>query len=345
MISLPALLVLVPFQVPQTPKQTPVPWIVSHQEADGRWDADNFKIHDPVRNRGATLGLSEADVAVTSLATMSFLGDGNTSTQGPYSKSVARAVRWLADQQDAETGWIGVRGHARSLRHHALATAALCESHHFAPEPALRATCLRAVRVLSSQVLEDGGWNADGTADTTADGLTTGWVSLALRSASEAGVEVRDGLLEGAVAWFENRMDEKTGMVSSQDGSTPDWKATAMGVICRLTTQTAKEYPSLVAAGDRLSRLQPVWRSDGVGMDPELWYLASVANYQLGGRQWKRWNKTMKGLLLSGKRVAPSAGPAPVDSSLLPEGSVAGAAYMILAVEVYFRYARIIGVR
>ena len=80
-------------------------------------------------------------------------------------------------------------------------------------------------------------------------------------------------------------------------------------------------------------------------MDPELWYLATLANYQQGGRRWKRWNKTMKGLILSGRRVAPGAEPVPVDLSLLPEGSVAGTAYMTLSVEVYFRYARIIGAR
>ena len=38
MIPLPALLALVPFQTPQAPTQAPVPWLVSHQEADGRWD-------------------------------------------------------------------------------------------------------------------------------------------------------------------------------------------------------------------------------------------------------------------------------------------------------------------
>ena len=343
MIPFPALLALVPILTPQEP--APTPWLVSRQELDGSWDADGFRAHDPAGEQRGTPGLDEADVAVTSLATMAFLGDGNTSTNGPYSGTVARAVRWLADQQDPETGWIGLQGHARSLRYHALATVTLCESQHFAPDPTVRATCRRALRVLSSRVLEDGGWSADGMWGTAADGLTTGWASLALRSARDAGMEVDEELLEGAVAWFENHMHEKTGIVSSPADGVPDLKATAMGVVCRLTRQRPEAYPALLAAGDRLSQLQPIWRPDGAGMDPELWYLASLANYQLGGRHWKRWNKSMGVLLLRGQRVSPGAGPVPVDSALLPEGSVAGTACTILSVEIYFRYSRIIGAR
>ena len=39
MIAIPALLTLVPIQAPQATTPTPVLWLVSHQEADGRWDA------------------------------------------------------------------------------------------------------------------------------------------------------------------------------------------------------------------------------------------------------------------------------------------------------------------
>lgn len=343
MIPISALLALVPIQAPQEP--APTPWLVSHQELDGSWDANGFRAHDPAGEQRGTPGLDEADVAVTSLATMAFLGDGNTPTKGRYSETVARAVRWLADQQDPKTGWIGFQDHARSLRYHALATVTLCESHYFAPDPALRATCRRALRVLSSRVLLNGGWSADGMWGTAADGLTTGWVSLALRSARDAGLLVQDELLEGAVAWFEEQMDAETGIVTNPTDGAPDLKATAMGVLCRLTTQQMDEHPALAAAGERLSRLQPAWRPDDAGMDPELWYLVSLANYQSGGRHWKRWNKTMRVLLLGGKRVSPDAGPVPVDSTLLPEGSVAGTACTILSLEIYFRYARIIGAR
>jgi len=348
MILLPALLTLAPIQTTQTKAQqpAPVPWLVSHQEADGRWDADDFRSHDPAGSQRGTPGIEEADVAVTSLATMAFLGDGNTATRGPYRSNVARAIRWLADQQDSESGWIGVQGHPRSLRHHALATVALGESNLFSPAAEVRTSCRRAVRLLSDRVLQDGGWSADGTTGMAADGLTTGWAFLALRSARDSGVEVEEKLLEGAITWFESHTDEKTGIVStSADGAT-DWKATALGLLCRVMTlgHDEEKDPALLAAGDQLSRLQPPWRSDGAGMDPELWFLTSLATYQLGGEHWKRWNKTLKGLLVDKNRVAHDA-VTPVDPELLAEGSVAGIAYSTLSIEIYFRYSRIVGAR
>lgn len=348
MILLPALLALTPIQTTQTKAQqpAPVPWLVSHQEADGRWDADGFRSHDPDGSQRGTPGIEEADVAVTSLATLAFLGDGNTATVGPYRKTVASAVSWLAEQQDPESGWIGEQGHPRSLRYHALATVALSESDLFSPSAVGRTGCRHAVRLLSDRVLEDGGWSSDGTANMATDGLTTGWVFLALRSARDSGVEVDDALLSGAIAWFEAHADEQTGLVSNSSDGTTDWKATALGVLCRVMTlgPDDEKDPALVAAGDQLSRLQPLWSPDGAGMDPELWFLASLAAYRLGGEPWKRWNKTLKGLLVDKNRVIHDA-VTPVDPELLAEGSVAGVACATLSVEIYFRYARIVGAR
>ena len=77
------------------------------------------------------------------------------------------------------------------------------------------------------------------------------------------------------------------------------------------------------------------------------WYYGSYAMYQMGGKYWTAWNKAMKEAVLDSQRK---------DGHLLgswdpdgPWGHAGGRVYstatMVLCLEVYFRYAKVLGAR
>ena len=62
-------------------------------------------------------GSAEFDVAVTSLALLAFLGDGQTHLVGPRHEQVQRGLEWLCEQQDKD-GLVGAKqGHAYLYGH------------------------------------------------------------------------------------------------------------------------------------------------------------------------------------------------------------------------------------
>mgnify|MGYP001816021929 CR=1 FL=1 len=83
-------------------------WLKNHQSIDGYWDVDNF-MHNNAMGRSCSCdgpGQEIHDVGMTGLGLLAFLGDGNTTRQGPYKEVVARGVNWLRDQQDSDSGLI-----------------------------------------------------------------------------------------------------------------------------------------------------------------------------------------------------------------------------------------------
>ena len=76
--------------------------------------------------------------AVTSLATLAFLGAGHGLRHGPYRENVHRAVRWLLAAQDNSSfkGYISFGPDDQSKMHgHGFATLALAEAYGTAASP------------------------------------------------------------------------------------------------------------------------------------------------------------------------------------------------------------------
>jgi len=323
-------------------------WLILHQEADGRWDADGFALRGPEAARRGTPGGPFDDVAVTSLALLALVADGGAAEAAPYREPVARAADWLAGE--AELAAVPrAQEHPRFLRHHALATLALCELAYFTQDGELAAAARRAVRVLEERRRADGGWSADGASTTPSDGWTTGWAALALASALDAGVAGERAAFEAGLDWIRGHTDSETGLVLDGDadpGSAATRKATALALLCRLVAgERLDEHPELRAAAATLTGTPPAWSEDGAAMDPELTCVTTLAAVQIGGRTWSRWHKSLKPHLVGHVETLTAAGPVPVDPELVPEGSVAGTAYALLTLTAYYRYSRIIGAR
>ena len=196
------------------------------QSRNGGWgafDADNdyhYQNSIPFADHGALLDPPTVDVSARCLAMLAQLGHG---AEHP---AVARGIRYLLDEQEADGSWYGrwgvnyVYGTWSAMT--ALNAAGLAADH-----PAMR----RGAAYLKRVQNPDGGWGEDGesyprrggthpNADVRMGPSTasqTAWAMLALMAAGEA----EDATVQRGAAWLVARQAE--------DGSWPELDYTGTG--------------------------------------------------------------------------------------------------------------------
>ena len=338
-------------------------WLKLHQDEDGKWDCDGFMKHDPASDLCTGPGDSNHDVGVTGLALLTFLGDGHTLRHGRYKDVVANSLRWLRDQQDPESGLIGEEiGHA-FLYDHGIATLALCEAYYFDRSPLLRSNAQRAVNTISRARNPYGAWRYALPGDGDNDSSVTGWMVFALKSAQEGGLKVDNEAFHAARSWFDEVTDPNTGrcgydsvgsLSSRVDGRNEAYPAekgeamTAVALLCRVFMgDDPAEHPVMDKHADLLRKSLPVWDSSVKANDMYYWYYGTYAMYQMGGKHWEDWNKAMKPAVLESQRMdgASKGSWDPIGPWGWSGGRVYSTALMVLCLEVYFRYGRVLGAR
>lgn len=78
------------------------------------------------------------------------------------------------------------------------------------------------------------------------------------------------------------------------------------------------------------------------------WYYGSYAMYQMGGSYWNEWNKAMKPAVLESQRTQGGSSHGswdPIGPWGWAGGRVYSTALMVLCLEVYFRYGKVLGAR
>jgi hypothetical protein len=339
-------------------------WLAAHQSDDGSWDADGFM--DNCGEIGSTrcggAGQPTHDVGLTGLALLAFLGDGNTSEQGPFRDVVRRGMRWLVERQDPDTGLLGERASHDFVYDHAIATLALCENHYFTPTPLSRRSAQAAVNYAVRARNPYGAWRYDVPPIGDNDTSVTGWMVFALTSAREAGLTVDPAALDGALSWIDEVTDPVTGRVGyeslgSLSSRTPANEhyprakgeaMTAVGLLCRIFLgQDPGANDVLRKHADLLARTPPAWDPEGFGCDMYYWYYGTYAMFQMGGAWWRAWNEAMKSAVLPSQRGDgdESGSWDPVGPWGHAGGRVYATALMTLCLEVYFRYAKVLGAR
>lgn len=309
-------------------------WFVELQQENGSWDADAI----PEELEGVVPGGVNDDVAVTALLTLAWLGDGDTSGRGLSPDRVARALGWLASQQDEE-GRIGLKDHPLAMHHHALGALALSENFHFKSPPLHLEEVKKAVGYLEKTEREGGGWSASGAAGDPVDPVTTVWAVMLLRSWNDSKLVDSTEHAERAAHWFAGRCAKDTGLFRASEASEPDLKATACALVTRLLAGGRRELiPGLAATLDRVIEGRPTFAAD-----PEYYYLTTVVAYREGGESWKKWIKVLKKAVLDVMQRQTEVFPVEPDAPVC--GSYGATALGILCLEFFFRYACIVGAR
>ena len=335
-------------------------WLARHQDEAGGWSAATFST---CCGPGATTctgsGRGEHDVGVTGLALLALLGSGDTLHDGRYRDAIRRGVGWLVGQQDRDTGLVGTAASAEFFYDHAIATLAMSEALAGSKDPILERAVERAVESCLKARNEYAAWRYSVPPNGDNDTSVTGWMTYALASASDEGVEIGTAPFAGVAAWLEEVTDPETGRAgytargesSSRDASvigaySPHLTEalTAMALHSRLRIHDALGGDAgsdrMIALGQEvlLSRL-PEWDPNGGGPDegwtPEdhgatndmiFWYFGTLAMARLGGDEWTRWRAAIARSTLPNQRVEPVCAAGSWDPGG-PWGHVGGRVY------------------
>ncbi len=315
-------------------------WLAAHQERDGRWDSVKY-------------GGKDADVSITGLALLAFLGAGHSEDNGKYYLQVRRAVRWLKEIQNMD-GKFHIEKSTHGVGyHHAIAGMAMAEA---AAMSGRRATLWSARRALSySTDIHQGhkngkkiGWRYQANS-AKSDLSVSGWFMEQLIIAQRAGLQINPDALEGAHRFLDSveaPVDQPIVSERHRYGySSIDnigIRRTAVGCLSRMGFGTKKEELRKALAWMVRNGGTPTFGTKGGSVDLYYWYYATQCVFQVGGPLWQRWNRQMKRALLPHQRRGHDEDGSwdPVGAYAQYWGRVGQTALATLCLEVYYRYPR-----
>ena len=328
-------------------------WLHAKQLSTGAWKADREEAR-------------WADPGLTGLALLAFEGHGFTHTKGEYQLTVRRGLAYLKSVQDAE-GCLAFRAYQDGgnfkriggyMYCHAIGTLALTEAYGMTKDPMLRERTERAVDFIIKTQNSTGGWRYYSNSP-DADSSVSGWMVMALHSATLSGVEVPQKVFDGARRFFDSVTDKEMGATSYMPGQPPSSAALiAVGLLCHQYLGMKPDDPYIDMASAAINKFPPTWFDVVPGEimslenlpvshpganDYYFWYYANLALHQRRGEAWEKWHPQVKRVLTEKQvRTGPDAGSwPPLDRWSLRGGRVYSTALATLCLEVYYRYAPI----
>jgi squalene-hopene cyclase-like protein/prenyltransferase/squalene oxidase-like repeat protein len=251
------------------------------QNSDGSWSSSQYGRHP----------------AITGLACMALMAQGNAPGRGKYGKPVERAVKFLMKSVDPRTGYIGGQGHGQ-MYGHGFATLALAEAYGMMPSDTLRKKLRLAIKCIIKSQKPDGGWRYDPTPYGRSDLSLTICQMMALRAANNAGIKVGKKTIDRAVAYTKKSANADGGFRYTLDSGGSSFALTGAGV----TTLYGAGLYNTTEAKKGLDYLKKfVARNRGQGRYGHYFYghyYAAQAMYQAGGKHWEFWYPKVRDELL-----------------------------------------------
>jgi anti-sigma factor RsiW len=309
-------------------------WLASVQEPDGGWDPARFD------------GQADYRTGVTGLTTLSFLGAGHTHRGGPFRETVAKAVRRLVADQQADGSLGAPAGNA--MYNHALGTLALLEAYCQTDDEALKPVVAAAVGFTQFAQNASGGWGYS-VRDGASDASVTGWQVMALELGRAKGFLTAASSLRQAMEWIDSVTDAEGRVGYREPGQFPNGPAalTAVGMFTHLLVAPVRDTARLDRQAALLAAEPPTeiarpgreMRNDFYG-----WTFTTLALFQRGGPAWERWNAAMKPALLGAQeKSGMHAGSwGPIDRWSGFGGRLYATASAALILETYYRYPRLV---
>ena len=282
MLSLPALCADVEFVTPKVNDSITkaLSYLKRIQSADGAWGS-------------ASQGRNPA---ITALATMALMAEGNLPGRGKYGANVERGIKYLMRSVDPGTGFIG--GAGGQMYAHGFATLALAEAYGMMPSEELRRKLQLAIRCIVRSQKSDGGWRYDPAPQGESDLSVTICQMMALRAANNAGIHVSKSTIDRAVRYTKQSANPDGGFRYMLRGGGSSFPLTGAGVTC---LYGAGAYDSKEAKNG-LAFLQKFFTANpGQGRYAHYFYghyYAVQAMYQAGGKHWDFWYPRIRDELL-----------------------------------------------
>jgi len=306
-------------------------WLAAHQGKGGQWSSTDFDANCGECSGSAQL---QADVAMTGLAVLCFLGADHTHMKdGPYRENVRRGLRWLKRRQQAD----GDLRRDESMYSQGIATIALAEAYGMTRDDSLAEPVRRASEFIwEARNRRGAGWRYE--PGQFGDTSVLGWQIMALRSAQRAGVDVPEEAFETAQRWLDMVSSRsRPGLYAYQPGRAVTASMTAEGMFVLQLTGVPTTDARMDRAAALLMRNRPDW--DG-GANTYYWYYATLALFQRQGVDWPKWNRRLtRELLAHQETVGAAAGSWSPEGEWAPAaGRVYQTALCTLMLEVYYRY-------
>ncbi len=319
-------------------------WLASVQSEDGSWSASRWGGGRavPVAGRDRRQAGTNADMGITGLALLAFLGDGHThTTDGDYKTTVSRGLQFLIDRQAKDGNLSGNASLFAAMYCHGMASFAISEAYAMTNDGRLRPTVRRAIEyIVAAQHPKTGGWRY--RVGDTGDTSQLGWQLMALKSAALAGIPMpgrtEDGIRRYLTTVSRGRYG---GLACYRPGQRISRPMTAEALACRqflgdspnsAASSEASEYITGELPGSELQR--------GQKLNFYYYYYATIALYQRQDDHWKQWNAALQSTLIaSQERQGNQAGSWHSDTAWGGYGGrVYTTAMATLCLEVYYRF-------
>jgi len=319
-------------------------WLRRHQNPDGSWGPQSYVnqckgANTKCRDGIGTYAEAKSRPSLTGLAAMCFLGAGFTHKSGQYKKVVKKALEFILSQQQASGGFAGKGGYSPGF-----CTLALAEAYGMTRDPKLKKPLELAVHYLI-EVHQVPGLAWRYRPGQGCDSSVTAAIVMALKDASISGIKGNyKKAFDGAKNWFKQASRGEhngIGMYIKSAWWTPN--TTAIMMLCHQFMGMKRTNPTMKESLNYLME-------KGVKCElnePHMYYIyyASLAIFQNGGKEWRKWNKEMKKILLETQAKGGC-----VDGSWGINhnqklwwdplgGRVFSTTLAILTLEVYYRYS------
>ena len=248
-------------------------WLAEHQQEDGSWSD------------------GQSGPGVGGICIMAFLASGEDPNFGRWANPIRKAVRKIVLTQNETTGYI-----PNSM----FALLALSEVYGAVDEemlwrgaekrgPSIAKVLERAIECATNSQKKNrwGGWRYSPD-DTGADTSVSGAVLMGLLGARNAGMEVPDATIDGAIEYF-RRTTSRDGSVAYSGGFGGMGASMARSSIATLVAAVSKQKDEKKYAATvkhittRLEHRESSW--------PEYFrYYMAQALFQSDYESWKKWN-------------------------------------------------------
>ncbi len=324
-------------------------WLARHQSPGGYWDCDGFS--DQCKDgKCPGAGGPLYDPGVTGLASLAFLGAGETHKSQRHGSVLRNSLKYLKGIQDAE-GCFGPRTTSHFTYNHALAAIAMSEAYGMTQSPLFKDSAQKGADFVLKCQNPYLGWRY-GVRPQDNDTAMTGWMVMALKSSKMAGLTVDDAGFRGALAWLDKVTDPDTGRAGyTARGNGPDRPhelmaeaLTAEAILTRMFCGADKGDEMVRKGADLCLKSLPAWDPEAGSIDYFYWYFGTVSMFQTGGEHWRQWGEALRNALWSHQRWdgdgCARGSWDPVDAWGPDGGRVYSTALGAMMTEVWFRYPR-----
>ena len=290
-------------------------WLQKHQDADGRWNSDDFMQHDGEQPTDGA-GNAGYDVALTGLSLLALAREGPASAKDARGQALQRGAAWLATQQ-SNKGLLGGTAAQDFIYGHAMGTLGLCATFAATGDAATKDPAQHALEYLDRHRNPYAVWRYQ-PRDNDNDSSVTTWATMAVLAGVETELRVNSHALRFVGMWFDQVTDpdgragySKVGEASSRkvgDHATrfpPEHgeAMTAAMLLCRGGCGfTKKTHPALNKSVALLLGKPPAWDAEAGQIDLCYWLFATEGLRRVDPAAHATWGKALVDALTKGQR-------------------------------------------